>query len=442
MAILFNLFKICHLQGSEGTYFDGVLQEKSIECPHCDYHCANITPDLKIHLQRKHQIGTDQPQPPLCCAECSFTTVSRKDLKQHEKFHKSGPELKLYCEECCFVTDCQSRLKRHLLTHTRERPFSCALCDYRATQKEHISRHMKAKHDAEAPVGQHRRTHSTHENGDSTEQVVPATGQQKRRTPLTDFCNKEKLFACNFCTMSFAKLINLYKHISVQHGNTETDGLHACVVCEYRSTSRNNLLVHMRKHNANASVEPPAPCKLYSCVVCKFMHPKRQTLYNHMRKQHNMQIVVTRGNVHCLIDANDIADDDDTQLPATTVSSTDTEQVLISVDASNAALLQMSPGSHTDTASPGGSYGNSEAINAVQKLQVLSQAEDNVPLEGVVLSEDIVVLTDHQKDTLIDQEVETATDIQVCSEELSHLSSGDFVEINGDMYKVEFSNPK
>ncbi|KAK2138136.1 hypothetical protein NP493_8710g00006 [Ridgeia piscesae] len=128
-------------------------QEKSVECPHCDYHCANVTPDLKIHLQRKHQIGVDQPQPPLRCSDCSFTTVSRKDLKQHEKFHKSGPELKLYCEECCFVTDCQSRLKRHLLTHTHERPFSCALCNYRATQKEHIARHMKAKHEAEAPTG-------------------------------------------------------------------------------------------------------------------------------------------------------------------------------------------------------------------------------------------------------------------------------------------------
>ena len=422
---------------------DDVLQEKSVECPHCDYHCANVTPDLKIHLQRKHQIGVDQPQPPLRCSDCSFTTVSRKDLKQHEKFHKSGPELKLYCEECCFVTDCQSRLKRHLLTHTHERPFSCALCNYRATQKEHIARHMKAKHEAEASDGYpHRRMNSS--SGNHTGQVAMATGlsQPKRRTPLTDFCNKEKLFACNFCTMSFAKLINLYKHIRVQHGNTESDGLHACVVCEYRSTSRNNLLVHMRKHNANVSSDPPTQCKLYSCVVCKFMHPKRQTLYSHMRKVHNMQIVVTKGNIHCLIDANDIPNDDDTQLPAMTVSSTDAEQVLISVDASNAALLQMASGSRTDTAPPGGSFGSSEAINAVQKLQVLSQTEETVPLDGVVLAEDITVSTDQEEGAVIGQDIATATDIEVCSSELSHLSSGDYVEINGEMYKVEFSNQK
>lgn len=49
--------------------------------------------------------------------------------------------------------------------------------------------------------------------------------------------------------------------------------------------------------------------------------------------------------------------------------------------------------------------------------------------------------TDHEY-TSIDQEVETQTDMQVCSDELSRLSSGDYVEIDGAMYKVELSNKK
>ena len=445
-------------------------QEKSVGCPHCDYQCASVNPDLKVHMQRRHQIGLDHPAAPMRCADCGFTTTSRKDLRQHEKFHKSGPELKLYCEQCCFVTDCQSRLKRHLLTHTRERPFSCELCGYRATQKEHVARHMRAKHDSELDKTENQRTREqnrlSHENGsgsvdDASEQPepepVPVAVQSflKRRVPQTDFCNKEKLFACNFCTMSFAKLINLYKHVSVQHGNTTEaiDGLHACVVCEYRSTSRNNLLVHMRKHNAMASGDAPSPHKLYSCVVCQFLHPHRQTLYEHMRKQHNMQIIVSRGSVHCLIDADKSGGDPDKHA----IAVQDTE------------LLQLASNPHADATQIDASY---EGMNAAEKLQAMARMieDDNIPTEDVALHDNTTVPTDHDDvtidhddakichddatidhddatidhdDATIDQEVKAATDVvKMCTDELSHLSSGDFVEINGEMYKVEFSNKK
>lgn len=162
-------------------------------------------------------------------------------------------EPKLYCELCGFLSECQSGLKRHMQTHTRQRPFACALCSYRATQKEHVARHTKAKHTTESSAyGGHGLAHATYENssGDvsTKEQVCTATGepqdmcilpqdltvlpqetsillQEKPILPRTDFCKNKNLFACNFCSMTFAKAISLYKHVRLQHGKTEPDGL-------------------------------------------------------------------------------------------------------------------------------------------------------------------------------------------------------------------------
>ena len=139
------------------------------------YQCTEVTPDAKVHLQQQREIADDHAQAPLICADCDFSSMSREELKQHEKLHNGGSEV----NQCYFVADCKSRLSRHLLT----RYFSCTLCDYRATQKEHIARHMKAKHDGESTDERRQRALSAHENipcDDSTEQVAPATDDSCR----------------------------------------------------------------------------------------------------------------------------------------------------------------------------------------------------------------------------------------------------------------------
>ena len=61
-----------------------------------------------------------------------YQANKKRDLRQHMKFHKlDGPEMKLFCEYCTYITDCESRLRRHILTHTKEKPFACGLCDYK-----------------------------------------------------------------------------------------------------------------------------------------------------------------------------------------------------------------------------------------------------------------------------------------------------------------------
>ena len=141
-------------------------QEKDIH-----HQCAEVNPDVKVHLQQQQEIADDHAQAPLICADCDFSAMSREELKQHETLHGGGSEVK----QCFFVTDDKSRLNRHLIP----RPFSCTLCDYRATQKEHLVRHMKAKHGEESTDERQRRVQSAHETiprDDNTEQLAPENG--------------------------------------------------------------------------------------------------------------------------------------------------------------------------------------------------------------------------------------------------------------------------
>ncbi|GFO17943.1 hypothetical protein PoB_004444800, partial [Plakobranchus ocellatus] len=252
---------------------------KSVHCPLCDYVCANEQPDLKMHMKRKHSSGKSGE--PLTCPECQVEVGSKKDLKQHMKFHKDGPELKLFCKECSFVTDCQSRLRRHSAIHSKLKPFQCGVCNYRAAQKEHVLRHLRTQHSIEVKreVKKTWRSRKQQDQGDTKEKG--------------DFTSGDKIFACNHCTMRFAKLINLYKHLHTQHSDImppETSGNYFCVVCEFSTTTKKNLLVHMRRHNMT---DQTPPTHVYSCVLCRYVNPKRRNLFQHMRKKHNIDVSQT-----------------------------------------------------------------------------------------------------------------------------------------------------
>ncbi|XP_050392386.1 serine-rich adhesin for platelets [Patella vulgata] len=469
---------ICQLNFRQKIHLERHLkykhQEKTVQCPLCPYVCANENPDLKVHIRRRHM--PMESMNAYTCEECGLVTVSKKDLRQHMKFHRKGPELKLFCEHCSFVTDCESRLRRHLFIHTKEKPFQCGLCEYKGSQKEHVLRHMKSQHNIEIERERsYRRSPSSSFETDSTQEVVISNSNEK-----ADYSSEEKIFACNHCTMKFSKLINLYKHLHTQHRGVMPDCSEefTCVVCDFRTNNKKNLLVHMRKHNTQ---DQSPPSHVYSCVLCRYINPRRRNLFQHMKKKHHIEIVMKDdGSTNCFVadttnvreDSNqqmiggigasgsqnadiEIISDGDGSLNLHNVISLEDIAMVVSNPLSNS--INTDPISVTNiTSAPSTvtSITEHEAAEAIEGLQALAEQAglvetlvDNVieePVQDMAITDDNQLLIDESTtDTIVKQEVSTDQSdqsIQLSSDQLLNLTSGDYVEINGEMYKVEISS--
>ncbi|XP_021349294.1 uncharacterized protein LOC110447732 isoform X1 [Mizuhopecten yessoensis] len=463
---------------------------KKVKCPLCDYVCANENPDLKVHIKRRHlpQDSNDGSVRAFACDECGAVAINRKDLKQHMKFHRKGPELKLYCEHCSFVTDCESRLRRHMFIHTNEKPFQCGLCEYRGTQKEHVLRHMKSQHNIDIQKkGRSSDEASVDGSTDSRDLLLD------KKPYKTDYSSQEKIFACNHCSMKFAKLLNLYKHLHAQHKTILPDqgeDEYLCVVCDFRTGSKKNLLVHMRKHNVQ---DQTPPSHVYSCVLCRYMNPKRRNLFQHMKKKHNIEIVMRDdGSTSCFLtdSSSNVAGKDDSLQNILTVgdivtTTTDDSQLQIVMDACEKSAVQVqnvinlediancvsNPHSNSNNIiileqGQSNTFVQHEAAEAIEGLQALAEQPgilesqeiiadpdaQTVTVEEVQTSKGLAenmeteivtmeteILKSFQQESGSDIKKEKESDIQLSEDQIMNLSSGDYVEINGEMYKVEIS---
>ncbi|KAH9519836.1 hypothetical protein Btru_071031 [Bulinus truncatus] len=442
-------------------------EEKRVQCPMCDYVCANEQPDLKMHMKRKHSNGSSWEV--VTCPQCNVEVSSRKDLKQHMKFHKDGPELKLFCKECSFVTDCQSRLKRHVAIHSKLKPFQCGVCNYRAAQKEHVLRHLRTQHKIELKK-ESKRPWRRHKN------VETEDGSKER----ADFSSGDKIFACNHCVMRFAKLINLYKHLHTQHSDimpAETDGNYFCVVCEFSTSSKKNLLVHMRRHNL---IDQTPPTHVYSCVLCRYINPKRRNLFQHMRKKHNINIIgqlegddegsqdaengeVMKSVLTSVSDTEDPGDSTELQTKSKDhVSMTHVIKIENVTSGSSATENDDVQNLVIDTREDVGTTDvihTTHTVEALEGLQALAEQaglidniiEEQVPsiddqqivLEQQITTSEIVTPVDGQQFQIFESETENTGQVtgglELTEEQLSSLRSGDMVEMDGELYVVELT---
>lgn len=167
------------------------------------------------------------------CKECGTGFVTKYRLKVHTKSMHAGGNYP--CEICGKVFSTTQKYKNHVNTvHKLLKRFKCTKCPERFAEYFRRQKHLVQVHGV---------------------------------APLQ--------YKCKVCDKSFDRRYTLSRHMKRDHLE-ERD--YQCEICTYRCFTKNELRVHMVKHNGE---------RIFECSVCKKSYARKKTLKEHMRIHNN-----------------------------------------------------------------------------------------------------------------------------------------------------------
>ncbi|XP_068094152.1 zinc finger protein ZFAT isoform X2 [Hyperolius riggenbachi] len=123
----------------------GLIGKRAAKCPYCDSYFMKNGSDLQRHIWAHEGLK------PFKCTVCEYATRSKSNLKAHMNRHST--EKTHLCDMCGKKFKSKGTLKSHKLLHTADgKQFKCTICEFTASQKPQLLRHME-QHTSFKPFG-------------------------------------------------------------------------------------------------------------------------------------------------------------------------------------------------------------------------------------------------------------------------------------------------
>ncbi|KPJ17511.1 Zinc finger protein 160 [Papilio machaon] len=220
------------------------------------------------------------------CVQCPAALATRNSLNKHVRAVHAGarPPARHVCDTCGRAFRGKSVLMNHVRTHTGEKPFSCAECGRRFTQRTAMRTHTRLVH-----------------------------LKVRRNAKVSVYTDRHvstcTLYSCAECGRRFTQRTAMRTHTRLVHlkvrrnakvsvytdRHVSTCTLYSCAECGRRFTQRTAMRTHTRlvhlkvRRNAKVSVYTDrhvSTCTLYSCAECGRRFTQRTAMRTHTRLVH------------------------------------------------------------------------------------------------------------------------------------------------------------
>ncbi|XP_063693053.1 zinc finger protein 271-like [Bolinopsis microptera] len=227
---------------------DEPLDYKELWCNNCN---LALTPSNVIPAKRKSSyfpIPTESDcgiQAETLSIGETFPSGTKQKLKKQKQKHTR--EKTYSCSLCDYKASRSSHLASHKRTHTGEKPYSCSLCDYKSNQSSSLARH-KLTHTREKRYSCSLCDYKSNQSSTLASHKLTHTG--------------EKPYSCSLCDYKASRSSTLARHKRTHTGEKP----HSCSLCDYKSNQSGDLARHKLTHTRE---------KPYSCSLCdyKSYHP-------------------------------------------------------------------------------------------------------------------------------------------------------------------------
>ncbi|XP_072936309.1 uncharacterized protein [Epargyreus clarus] len=232
------------------------------------------------------------------------------------------------CPHCMFWASTASRFHVHIVGHLNKKPFECSLCKYKSNWRWDITKHIKLK-TARDPYHAEAKVHMTDETGRRNYTkynkflAMPITNENGENEfhyidPNTslDTTLEDDSYIENNKSMNLTLEIHPL-NLQTQHNDHKNDILDGrnhdmkkpkktlwkCKKCNYKDSSREALLEHVREHSKQEDLKPhpnskrpenaPDPAELaYRCGHCNQLSNWKHVIQRHCRLKHDGVIKV------------------------------------------------------------------------------------------------------------------------------------------------------
>ena len=282
------------------------LKEKSLKCVFCKFS-THSKESLRAHVRAQHEksVTFNCPHP-----GCQYKTSFRKNLNRHRKIHEPNPLRKrpLPCNfsNCTFRAYNPGHLKIHVATHhnpNRRKEHLCPLCSKAFYTHQVVSSHIRSVHTREKPFRCDKCSFKAHHSTGLTShrKIVHQDGkfrEKKFKCESCDYCtdgrmhldlhqksvhSSERKLLCDVsgCQFKTNHAVALRAHRLIHETEPERRFPFACTFpgCDFRRRLRTKLKKHVQNHHSSK--------KQLRCPFCPNKYPDRISFNFHKDLIHN-----------------------------------------------------------------------------------------------------------------------------------------------------------